>query len=598
MKRCAVLFAFVLTAGMLAAAPASAEPTTMCNVPIAMSDGVVLRANITRPDDGVHPTVLTVTGYNKDVGRPTGNCAAGSATLVGAGYNVMVLDDRGTGSSGGRWDVWSERTQRDYREVLDWLVAQPWQDGVVGTTGGSYLGITSLLVAEADAERVRDLGKAPAVKAVWADVPMADAYRDVTFFGGNLDTDFMPVWFGFTQGVNTNTPVQLFQGDPPVDVATTTVDHFAGGPAVFGANLVSSSLTGDRSSAFMPYDQPQSRLRSPAERAGEITAAVFYTGGWYDIFQRGEPYLWNALSSTPPGGKKWVQSPTYHTAGNNHWDETGIGTRNQVFVKWFDHWLKGAENGVEDVAPIHHWKIGDEAWETRSAWPDPATDWTSMYLASGAALAAEPASATKQDLLPFVPAGGICNRSTVQWAAGAGGGNGLPCENDERAAELTTLNYTTAPLDHDLHIAGPLNLHLWAELDRFDTSFYAALTDVSPSGVSVQISSGALNASFRELDESRTWRNADGDVILAYHPFTVESQHDIIPYQPLTYDIEIYPTDWVLKAGHSLRVVLGTADTPHYQVPQDRLQKMLGGINRILVGGAYASKLTLPVQPR
>jgi hypothetical protein len=152
-------------------------------------------------------------------------------------------------------------------------------------------------------------------------------------------------------------------------------------------------------------------------------------------------------------------------------------------------------------------------------------------------------------------------------------------------------------LDADLHLAGPITLDMWASLDRRDTSFYAALTDVAPDGTSTQITSGALNASFAELDDARTWRNADGDVILPWHPFTVSSQQDVVTTEPREYQIEIFPTDWTIGTGHRLRLVIGTADTPHYQVPLDRLALMLGGTIRVLEGGPTASRLLLPVQP-
>src|SRR4051812_11626110 len=156
-----------------------------------MSDGTTLRANVFLPDGGGRvPVVLTVTGYNKDVSNPTGTqcstssgLAVGNAKLLDKGIGVMLVDDRGTGASEGRWDSWGARTQRDYGEVLDWIQAQPWSDGKVGTNGTSYMGITSLLVAEQDALRVK-AGKPRAVRGIWANVPMSDAYRDVTFHGG------------------------------------------------------------------------------------------------------------------------------------------------------------------------------------------------------------------------------------------------------------------------------------------------------------------------------------------------------------------------------------------------------------------------------
>ena len=154
---------------LLCASTASAT-VSLCNVPITMSDGTVLRANVFLPDtSGHYPTVLTATGYNKDAGNPTGQECGSSQGIAGdepalaeKGFAVMVIDDRGTGASGGKWDSWGQRTQQDYKEVLDWIQAQPWSNSKVATTGESYMGITSLLIAEADAARVAE-GKQRAV---------------------------------------------------------------------------------------------------------------------------------------------------------------------------------------------------------------------------------------------------------------------------------------------------------------------------------------------------------------------------------------------------------------------------------------------------
>src|SRR6476660_536071 len=102
----------VLSTVLLAMAPAAADASTaMCNVPITMSDGLVLRANIWLPADTSKPvqTVLTATGYNKDATNPTGQSCSGSGgiasadtTLADKGYAVMLVDDRGTGASQGK----------------------------------------------------------------------------------------------------------------------------------------------------------------------------------------------------------------------------------------------------------------------------------------------------------------------------------------------------------------------------------------------------------------------------------------------------------------------------------------------------------------
>src|SRR5689334_17146696 len=175
----------VLSMALLASVACGAAASTanasvaLCNVGIPMSDGTVLPANVYLPSEsGQYPTVLTATGYNKDAGNPTGQSCESSQGIAGdepglteKGFAVMVIDDRGTGASGGKWEVWGERTQQDYKEVLDWIQGQSWSDGGVATTGESYMGITSLLFAEADAARIKE-GKPRAVKAIWADIPM------------------------------------------------------------------------------------------------------------------------------------------------------------------------------------------------------------------------------------------------------------------------------------------------------------------------------------------------------------------------------------------------------------------------------------------
>src|SRR5689334_21856783 len=138
------------------AAPAQAD-TARCNVPIRMSDGKVMRANLILPGEGkgTYPSAMTITGYNKDVSNPSGSNCPSSSALSAAGYVDITVDDRGTGASQGKWEDWDHRTQRDYEEELDWIQAQPWSNGQVAMHGTSYLALTSLLAAEADVRRVR-----------------------------------------------------------------------------------------------------------------------------------------------------------------------------------------------------------------------------------------------------------------------------------------------------------------------------------------------------------------------------------------------------------------------------------------------------------
>src|SRR4051794_2048505 len=580
-----VLVLSLLACGLLAA-PAHAM-VSMCNVPITMSDGAVLRANIFLPGDGKTqvPTVLTATGYNKDATNPTGrSCGTSGAlatvnqSLVDHGMAAMLLDDRGTGASQGRWDSWGQRTQDDYSDVLDWIQAQKWSDGKVGTTGGSYMGITSLLLAEKDAERVAQ-GKPRAVRAIWAEVPMADAYRDVTFHGGATDTGFMPLWLGLTTGLSDLPPSNL-SGDP--SAAQTYAGHLQNGFDFAASKVVDSSTGGDSA-----YDGPFYRLRSPVERIKSIRVPVAWTGGWWDILQRGEPLLYEQMTNAPV--KKFWMIPQYHGGPDaTIWGEQKIGDEQDVMVRWFQHYLQGVDNGVEKLPSVNLYTMGADKWQHLSQWPVPGVKHTPYYLDAGGKLGTAKPSSPSNDTTPLLPASSPCSRMTAQWTAGSGAVG--PCPTDNRTWEATSLTYTTPPLTKDTEVTGPIAANVWAELTGAkDATLVAVLSDVDPSsGASNQITAGFLLASQRAIDPSKStpWR--------PYHPFTRASQEAVVPNEAYQYRIEIYPTSQVFLKGHQIRLTIGTADTPATGTPLPDLVNELGTIT-LLHGPAYPSDVLLPV---
>jgi putative CocE/NonD family hydrolase len=581
--------AALLCALVTVAAPAASQASSaMCNVPIPMSDGTVLRANLWLPSPATarYATVLTVTGYNKDTTNPTGQrCTGGGGiatadtSLADEGYAVMLLDDRGTGASQGEWDSWGERTQLDYREVLDWIQAQPWSNGSVATTGGSYMGITSLLVAEADAARVK-AGSPRAVKAVWADVPMSDAYRDVTFHGGAVDAGFMPLWLGLTTSLSS-LPPSTTTGDP-AGSAPTWLDHLGNAWGFAGQKLLDTTLGGDAA-----YDGPFYRLRSPGDRAAQIRVPVVLTGGWWDIFQRGTPLLYEQLTRLDGRRKKLFMSPHYHTGSGPAMEDPDLKR------KWFDRWLKGIRNGVEDTPSVNLYPMGGDGWEHHETWPVPNVSYTRMYLDGEGSLGRARPTQDGEDSAPLLPVSSPCSRMTTQWTAGLAAG---PCETDNRTFEASSLTYTTAPLNRDTQLTGPIVANVWAELTSEDATLVGVLSDVDPSGASNQVTAGFLLASQRAIDPSRSTLGRRGMMIRPFHPFTRSSQTPVTPNEPALYRIEIYPTDAILKEEHRLRLTIGSANTPATSPPLPSVVDQAGGEIRVLHGGSYASNVLLPIR--
>jgi uncharacterized protein len=580
-----------------AAASAHAS-VSMCNVPMTMSDGTVLRANIYLPStSGRYPTILTATGYNKDAGDPTGqNCessqgiAGDEPGLTEKGFAVMVFDDRGTGSSGGKWESWGQRTQEDYKEVLDWIQAQPWSNAKVATTGESYMGITSLLIAEADAARVAE-GKPRAVEAVWADIPMADAYRDVTFQGGALDSGFMPLWLGLVAGLSDLPPSSTTSN--PEEAAKIYLEHLLGNAEFSGEKLLGASL-GEEAS----YDGPFYRLRSPVVRASEITVPVVIQGGWYDLFQRGEPLLWESLKNSRD--RVLFMSPHYHITEGPAMEHPNLKE------EWFSHWLRKVKNGAQRTPKVNLYSINGEGWEHFTKFPLPKTRYEHLYLngtASGSSaislhdgsLGSAPPASEAGDSEPLLPASSPCSRMTAQWTAGAASNS--VCDTNNNTYEATSLTYTTPPMQASTKITGLITANLWAELSTTDATMIAVLSEVEPSGASNQITAGYLLASQRAVDPELSTYGPKHLMIRPWHPYTKESQKAVTPHEPTEYKIEIYPTSDIVKPGNRLRLTIGTANTFTTLTPLPSLGQELGGTLTVLHDAQHPSNVLLPIAP-
>jgi len=592
--------ALAMLLGAFSATSAQAS-VSMCNVAVPMSDGTILRANVYLPSSsGRFPTILTATGYNKDAGNPTGQECGSSQGIAGdepglaeKGFAVMVFDDRGTGASGGKWDSWGQRTQDDYKEVLGWIQAQPWSNSSVATTGGSYMGITSLLIAEADAARVAE-GKPRAVKAIWADIPMADAYRDVTFQGGSVNASFIPLWLGLV-GTLSALPPSSTSADPQ-EAAEIYLEHLLNNVEFSGEKVVGATL-GEESA----YDGPFYRLRSPVVRASEIRVPVVIQGGWWDLFQRGEPLLWESLNRSPD--RVLIMSPHYHVTEGPAMEDPHLKEA------WFAHWLQGVNNGVERTPHVNLYSINGSHWEHFDRFPLTGTSYQPLYLSgepSGSSaislhdgsLTSAPPSAQSGDLAPLLPAASPCTRETAQWTAGAAS-NGL-CDTNNTTYEASSLTYTTAPLQSDTQITGLITADLWAQLSATDATLVAILSDVEASGASNQITAGFLMASQRAIDPklSTYAQTPKGKLMIRpWHPFTKASQQPVTPNQPTEYKIEIYPTSAIVKAGDRLRLTIGTANTFSSAPPLPDLGNELGGTITLLHGGQYPSNVTLPIAP-
>jgi putative CocE/NonD family hydrolase len=562
--------------------PATFAATEDRDVQVTMSDGVVLRANVMRPDDGGrHPVLLIQTPYNKD-GAVGAAFSGQSQYFVQRGYVVATVDVRGTGSSQGTWDSFGPAEQRDGYELVEWAAAQPWSDGKVGLFGASYMGLNQLFTA---AQRP------PGLKAIFPIVPMGDAYRDIVFSGGDLNTSFIPLWLGLVAAGSFQPSQDAAQsGDPArvVEGLTTVLQHVAG-TIGFDVPTIVGAATGDDTA----YDGPFWKTRSPLEVVDAIDVPAFVVGGHHDLFQRGEPLIYERLKQRVPA--RLLMGPWTHVdaASGAGLPADGVPALDAIALRWFDRYLMGIDTKVARIPQVTQYVYGDERWETQADYPDPGLTPRRMYLRGGGALSsARPGGGEAAQTFVQQPLSGICTQSTSQWTAGLG--QALPCATDNRADEaLGTAVYTTAPMDRDFVLSGPVLANLWVTTTAADAAVTVRLTDVDPSGASKELTTGWLAASLRAVDPSRS-RYVRGQLMQPWHPFTRESVQPVTAGVPMQLPVEVFPVRATIKAGHALRVTVAPSDFPHQLPPLPQLLAGLGGQVSVLTDSDHPSSVILP----
>jgi putative CocE/NonD family hydrolase len=591
-------------------------------VGVRMADGVVLRAKIvypTNPDTGQiaagrFPTLLTITPYGEALGF-SGNTGI-NPYLVKRGYLDISVDVRGTGASGGTFDLFEPKQTQDSVALVHWAARLAQSDGNVGMHGASYLGINQLFAAGA-------VGKDSPLKAIFPIVAANDIYRDAAFMGGIPDLSFGSVYLaGVLPATNLVNPLLSAMKNPAhlVDGVTGTLNHALQVPQYNVQFLARTYLGGDNA-----YDNSYWRARRPGAVLRQIVdngIPAYLVGGEYDLFQRGAPMnyagLQNAYADRPvtapmdpdqevSGRYQLLQGPYTHIGG------AANPKLNELQLRWFDQWLKGIDTGMDRTrTPLHVYDLGTGHYAQTTSYPFTGAAPRTYYfggrgggavsLNDGTLSTAKPTARTGSDTVLWSPvAGTVCGRSQDQWSAGALSlvtsqvPASVPCVDDDRLAQIgpTALTYTSAPMAEPATIAGPIAATLYATATTRETEWVVEIEDVSPDGVSRPLTQGALLGSFRTVNHERSW-SVDEQMIMPYHDYTRQSAMPVVPGQVTRYDIEVFPTYATIAPGHRIRLTLATTDLPHLLPTAPALTKLVGGVYQVQRSEAAASSVTIP----
>ncbi|WP_194813521.1 CocE/NonD family hydrolase [Nocardia sp. XZ_19_385] len=592
-------------------------------VPIAMSDGAVLTADILRPGDRSGPTaeplpaIINFTAYNKMLNRhgmrfhtvlrrlaarlepsdrtrmtardvlrtPAGGVLepfAINRTAVSRGYVGLMVDVRGTGSSTGTWDFFSPREQRDYLEVVRWVREQPWCNGDVAVQGLSYGAIAALLTAGQQAE---------GVKACFAIEAGENPVRELGLTGG-VPTPGIIVWM---LAVNGGKWLPAWPGLLRAGIAGKFLRDRTIGSTGWLGRALRLAFTADHEDGYL---NPMWAARLC--KYEDITVPTWIHGGWHDVYNRSNFRLYDRIPVSG-GPKQVLVDDSYHlTPGSGFGDAGNPQALDELQCAFFDKWVKGIDNGIDGYGPITVRRQGDGVWVRRDSFPDPAARVRRLYLtgestgtaahsAGDAGLAESPVDVEYRMPLPAVR-GSAASNNTAVMSMGVSLLFGRAFGNDDRRNEAAAVTFTSDPFAADTVLTGPMNLHLRAEADGTDAFWAVTVCAVHPDGASVPLTRGALLSSLRATDPGQS-DYVDGELLFPMHTLTADSAAPLTPGVPFDIDIEINPTEALLRAGHRLRVSVSRSSFPRHFIAPWKKRQIRG--QAIVLDPAHPSYLSL-----
>lgn len=591
----AVSIAVVLMAGSMGASAQTVrhiyEVTAEKNVPATMRDGVILRADIYRPDtEGRFPALLRRTPYSKNVP----GSIDGFRRLSALGYVVVVQDTRGRYTSDGVASPHDEAD--DGYDTVEWAASLPYVDGKVGMFGGSYLATTQLMAASRTP---------PHLTAILPSSSYASRY-DMVYQGGAFYLSDGLGWnLGQAADVRRREEGASFEErDGPIGMTPEErqllqerwLSHIP--LLTVPAPDLSRLAPGYRWMLEHPsYDDFWTTFDIGARHAEFETPALHITG-WYDTLLPGSLANFaglraNARTERARSGQRLVIGPWTHSrptpestsiGGVDYGLDAGMDYQGEL-VRWFDYWLKSTGPSPLDVAPVRLFVMGENRWRDEEAWPLARAQPTRVYLHSGGsantsegdgvlsfeAPRAETPDHYTYDPLDPVPTGAMAGYSRAPFD---------PSEIERRADVLV---YTSDPLDEELEVTGPIELVLWVASSAPDTDFTGRLIDVFPDGSARTLTDGILRARYRAgMSTPRPMR----------------------PGQPTQLTIDLLATSNLFKAGHRIRLEVSSSNFPRFDrnpntgTPIGTESTLRSAEQTVFHDQARASHLLLPVVPR
>ncbi|MED1470036.1 CocE/NonD family hydrolase [Bacillus salipaludis] len=567
------------------------------NVPCEMRDGVILYADIYRPnEEGTFPVLLTRLPYSKDLPHYS-HRYLDTNRLVENGFVVIIQDVRGRFQSEGEFRSFRQEANDGY-DTVEWAASLPFSTGKVGMFGMSYYGYTQLMAATK---------RPPHLAAIFPAMTLNDQRNGASYRNGVYQPGFTETWT-----LESIAPDLLMRkyGEPKkrADALRSLADQLNKLDELYQFAPVNQWLPLKELKVaeffFEELEHPIEdddywKESSIIDKYEDLQIPAYHLGGWYDCFIG--PTLTNYSEMTKTGKhQKLIVGPWGHgyfasiqgecsfgVHASGDWIDLG-GNITDLHIRWFNHWLKGIDIGLETEPPVRIFVMGINKWRDEWEWPLARTQYTNFYLHSSGKANTKNGDGELSLMCPVDEAFDSYFYDPKNPVPTKGGSTLFagpltmgPFDQREIEEREDVLVYSTEPLTEAIEVTGQVKVKLWASTDAKDTDFTAKLVDTAPDGKALILTEGIVNAKYRNGFQPE--KELTGEVV--------------------EYEIDLWATSNVFLQGHRITLEISSSSSPHY-LPNPNTGKSLVESKQtrtakqtIFHNEQYPSKLILPVVP-
>jgi putative CocE/NonD family hydrolase len=546
--------------------PFAVKPNQTLSMPLpgeteGAGSPLTLEADVYYPDAaGPFPVLLMRQPYGRAIASTV--VYAHPRWYASHGYIVVIQDVRGRGTSGGEFDLFRHELADGYATVL-WAAQLPQSNGNVGMYGFSYQGMTQLYAAASHPAPLKTI--APAMVGY-------DLYADWAYENGAL---LLQAGLGWALQLAAETARRAGDRDRYHALYRAAHQLPLDGPNPAKPDLLADLAPDSFFHDWLANPRPDSAYwQSLKPDLAAVDLPMLHIGGWFDPYLRGDLRLYHQMVAQSQYPQHlwigpWGHIPWGRRVGAMDFGPAANSPIDALQIRWFDRFLKGQANDLEQTAPVQLFEMGSHQWHGFDHWPIVAGP--ALYLASTGLAGLDQQDGTLQGTVPTADRGEtVMVHDPWRPVPSLGGHSGIPAGPFDRAvidSRSDVLTYTSAPLTEALSVAGTGHLSLYCQADSASFDISAVVSVVGEDGRVINLTQGYCRVEPLPVSALGPEDSSSPGLQVSNSAEALGSgNHGTAEFPVRLVSLPLQPTCFCLKSGQALRLSLAASCFPAYVV--------------------------------